>query len=181
MSNPRAAAVRVAEAEDMAAVCAIMNHYIATSIATFRTEPYEVEEWTAQLEARSGRYPWLVAEADGEVVGLAYAGPWNPRGAYAWTAEATVYVADGRHGRGLGSLLYGDLLKRLEQQGFRSVMAQVSRPNPGSEALHAAFGFERLGVIRDAGYKHGAWHDVGIWQRELAVLGDPPPPTLPAG
>ncbi|WP_035698781.1 GNAT family N-acetyltransferase [Glycomyces tenuis] len=179
MSNTEAVTVRIARPEDVPAVCAIINHYIAHSTSNFRTEPYRVDEWTALLETHSERYPWLVAESGGEVAGLAYAGPWNPRDAYAWTAEATVYVADGHRGKRIGSLLYDELFKRLEQQGFRSVMAQVTRPNPGSEALHAASGFERVGTIRDAGYKHGAWHDVGIWQRELGSLDDPPRPTLP--
>jgi phosphinothricin acetyltransferase len=113
------------------------------------------------------------------VAGLAYASAWRPKQAYAWTAESTVYVSPDHQGLGIGSLLYGELLKRLEQQGFRSVMAQISQPNPGSEALHARFGFELLGSIRDAGYKHGAWHGVGIWQKVLAGLADPPAPTAP--
>lgn len=180
MSDPEAVTVRTARPDDVPAICAIINHYIAHSTANFRTEPYQADQWSALLETYGGRYPWLVAESGGEVAGVAYAGPWNPRDAYAWTAEATVYVADGHRGKRVGSLLYGELFERLEQQGFRSVMAQVTQPNPGSEALHAAFGFERVGTIRAAGYKHGEWRDVCIWQRELATLDDPPKPTLPA-
>ncbi|WP_460498960.1 GNAT family N-acetyltransferase [Glycomyces tarimensis] len=179
MSEP--VTVRFARPDDVPAICAIVNHSIAHHTANFRTEPQAEAEWAHDLAEYGERYPWLVAVERDEVLGLAYAKPWNPRGAYDWTAEATIYVADGHHGKGIGSLLYGSLIKRLEQQGFRSLMAQVTQPNPGSEALHSAFGFERIGTVRDAGYKHGEWHDVCIWQRELATLDDPPKPTAPVG
>ena len=29
-------------------------------------------------------------------------------------------------------------------------------------------GFERLGVYREVGFKHGRWHDVGWWRLGLA-------------
>lgn len=172
-------AVRHAEVADAAAVAAIVNHYIAHSTANFRTEPQSAAEWEREINAYGGRYPWLAAVCGDEVVGLAYAKPWNARQAYDWTAEATVYVADGQQGRRVGSTLYRELLKRLEAQGFRSAMALVTSPNPGSEALHAAFGFELVGTVKAAGYKHGGWHDVGVWQKALAELADPPEPTSP--
>ncbi|THV30601.1 GNAT family N-acetyltransferase [Glycomyces paridis] len=177
--------VRLAEAPDATAIAAIVNHYIAGSTANFRTEPQPAAEWERELAAYGVRYPWIVATVPdgtpgGEVVGLAYAKPWNPRQAYDWTAEATVYVAEGQRGRKVGSTLYRELLERLESQGFRSVMALVTSPNPGSEALHAAFGFTLVGTIDAAGHKFGEWHDVGVWQRPLAKLADPPAPTRPA-
>lgn len=171
--------VRFAESSDAASIAGIVNHYIATSTANFRTEPQAPAEWERELAEYGRRYPWIVAEYEGAVVGLAYAKPWNARQAYDWTAEATVYVAEGQRGRQVGSTLYGELLKRLESQGFRSVMALVTSPNPGSEALHAAFGFKPVGTIEAAGYKFDGWHDVGVWQKTLAELPDPPAPTVP--
>ncbi|MEU6250669.1 N-acetyltransferase family protein [Glycomyces sp. NPDC047010] len=180
MSSTDVVAVRFARAEDVPAICAIVNHYIAETSSNFRTEPYPVEEWAEQLAAGADRYPYLVAEAAGAVAGLAYASPWRPKQAYAWTAESTVYVSPKHQGLGIGSKLYAELLDRLGAQGFRSVMAQITQPNAGSEALHKRFGFELLGTIRDAGFKHGGWHGVGIWQKDLGLTG-PPEPTRPVG
>jgi phosphinothricin acetyltransferase len=179
MTSTDVVAVRFAESSDAVPIAAIVNHYIAESTANFRTEPQTAAEWAHDLETYGSRYPWLAAEFEGELVGLAYAKPWNPRQAYDWTAEATVYVAEGQRGRRVGSTLYRELLGRLEAQGFRSVMAQVTNPNPGSEALHAGFGFELLGSIKAAGFKFGSWHDVGIWQKTLAAPDGPPAPTAP--
>lgn len=172
--------VRFAESADAAAIAGIVNHYIATSTANFRTEPQPAADWERELADYGVRYPWIVAEYEGAVVGVAYAKPWNPRQAYDWTAEATVYVAEGQRGRQVGSTLYRELLKRLESQGFRSVIALVTSPNPGSEALHAGFGFRLVGTIDAAGYKFDGWHDVGVWQKRLTDLDDPPKPTAPA-
>ena len=179
MSTSDLVAVRFVESSDAASVAAIVNHYIEHGTANFRTEPQSAAEWEREIDAYAGRYPWLAAVHEDEVVGLAYAKPWNARQAYDWTAEATVYVAEGQRGRRVGSTLYRELLKRLEGQGFRSVMALVTSPNPGSEALHAGFGFELVGTVKAAGYKHGGWHDVGVWQKILAEPADPPEPTVP--
>ncbi|GAA1913459.1 GNAT family N-acetyltransferase [Streptomyces sodiiphilus] len=157
----------------MPGVCALVNHYIEHAVANFRTEPQRPKEWEELWHAHHGRYPWLVAEQDGEIAGFCCAGPWKTRGAYAWTAESTVYVGPDRLGQGLGSRLYRPLLATLAAQGFRSVVAGITLPNPGSVALHTSMGFEPAGLIRAAGFKFGAWHDVGYWQLRLA--GDGPP------
>ncbi|THV38585.1 N-acetyltransferase [Glycomyces buryatensis] len=177
MSHDHAIQVRFAGPDDVSAICAIVNHYIAHDTSNLRTEPQRESEWAHDLATYGGRFPWLVAVESGAVVGLAYAKPWNPRGAYDWTAEATVYIAPGNTGKGIGSSLYGRLFKLLEQQGFRSVVAGVTSPNPGSEALHRAFGFRWVGKLDHAGYKFGTWYDVAYWQKDLAELADPPRPT----
>lgn len=179
MSDNEAISVRSAGPDDVPAICAIVNHYIEHDTSNLRTQPQTEDEWARELAEFGRRFPWIVACEGPIVVGVAYAKPWNPRGAYAWTAESTVYIADGQTGKGVGSALYDRLLKLLEQMGFRSVMAGLTSPNPGSEALHDAFGYERVGTIRKAGYKFGTWYDVVLWQRELAEPEDPPRPTTP--
>jgi L-amino acid N-acyltransferase YncA len=32
---------------------------------------------------------------------------------------------------------------------------------------HERHGFARVGHLREAGHKHGAWHDVSFWQYQL--------------
>ncbi|WP_165985796.1 GNAT family N-acetyltransferase [Streptomyces sp. YIM 98790] len=173
--------LRPAAAADLPAVCALVNHYIATSHVNFRTEPQQVAEWEALWRRTAGRYPWWVAEAGGgRVAGVAYAGPYSERGAYAWTAESVVYLAPGHTGRGTGRALYQRLLATLAAQGFRTVHAGIGLPNPGSERLHRALGFRHLGTLHAVGWKHGAWRDVSHWQRDLGPAGSvPPAPVRP--
>ncbi|WP_033213694.1 phosphinothricin N-acetyltransferase [Kitasatospora phosalacinea] len=180
MSTPeQREGVRLARAEDLPAVCEIVNFYIRTSTVNFRTSPQLPEEWEQDWAAHRERYPWYVALVGGEVAGIAYAAPWKARNAYDWTTETTVYVSDRHRGRGLGSALYERLLKTLEAQGYRSAMAVVSLPNEGSVALHEAFGFESVGRIHAAGHKLGGWHDIGFWQRRFVLDEDAPGPITP--
>ncbi|HEY0194491.1 MAG TPA: GNAT family N-acetyltransferase [Kofleriaceae bacterium] len=172
--------VRAVRAQDFAALAAITNHYIATSSIHFGYAPVTDGELQAQWQAAGARYPWLAAALDGEVVGYAKAGVWRDRTAYQWTTEVGLYVADALRGRGLGRALYAALLDDVQRRGFRSVIAGITLPNPASVRLHEAFGFRHVGIFEDAGWKQGAWHAVGFWQKQLATDASPPagaPPT----
>ena len=59
------------------------------------------------------KLPWLVAERDGCVAGYAYAARHHERGAYRWSVDTSVYVAETARGAGVGRTLYGRLLPLL--------------------------------------------------------------------
>ena len=162
--------VRLATEDDLPAVCTIINHFIENSFVNFRTEPQNVDEWRDDWRRLHSRFPWLVA-TDDRVVGVAYAAPFHGRAAYQWTAEATVYVDPSSQRRGVGDALYTELLARLRRQGFHSAVGVIALPNEPSVRLHARPGFIRVGRLIEAGYKLGAWHDVGFWQCTFNIAG----------
>jgi L-amino acid N-acyltransferase YncA len=159
----------------MAAITEIINHHIATGVAHFGDRPLTVEEWLADWKTYQERYPWLVADRDGVVGGLAYGKSFNPRAAYDWTAEVSIYVRDGLQRQGLGSVLYQRLIELLDAQGYRCLIAGITTPNDGSVTLHERFGFAHLGTLERVGYKSGAWRDVGSWQRLIGADDDSEP------
>ena len=161
--------IRAARDDDFDAITSITNHYVETSTIHFAYEPLPAGAIHAQWRASSHRFPWLVAEDAGAVAGYAKAGTWRDRAAYDWTAEVGLYVRHDSHRRGLGRALYGELLAELARRGFRSAIAGITLPNEASLALHRAFGFEPVGTVRDAGWKHGRWCDVAFWQKRLAT------------
>lgn len=150
-------------------IAAITNPYIASTAIHFDYEPVTGEELAASW--RTGAYPWLVLD-EGGVIGYAKAGVWRARAAYRWTCETAIYLAEGAHGRGCGTALYGALFDELARRGFHSVVTGITLPNEASVRLHQRLGFEDVGVVREAGWKHGAWHAVSFWQKRLA---DGPP------
>jgi L-amino acid N-acyltransferase YncA len=168
--------VRLAEAADFPAIAELTSHYIRTSAIHFGSEPVSADELAAVWSGHVELYPWLVAARAGTFAGYAKAGPWRTRAAYRWTTEVGLYVAPEFHGRGIGRALYRALLDLVARQGFRSAIGGITLPNPASVALHERLGFESVGVVRRAGFKSGAWHDVGFWRLDLGGGDGPPGP-----
>ena len=170
-------AIRLATPGDAAAIHDIYAPVVRDTTISFEWQPPTIEELRARIERTlAGGYPWLIADADGHVAGYAYAGRFRPRAAYDWTAEVSVYVHPEQHRRGVGRTVYRALLQLLELQGFRSAYGVATAPNPGSEGLHRAVGFELVGRFPRVGFKFGAWHDVLVWHIALGPdQGEPGP------
>ena len=173
--------LRAAAPDDAAAIAAIYSPYVTASAISFENEPPDARAMAGRIEAGGELYPWIVAEDEGGgVAGYAYASAFRPRHAYRYAVETTVYLSVDRIGAGLGKRLYASLIATLEAQGFAQAIGAITLPNRASVHLHQRLGFVEAGVYRRVGYKLGAWHDVGLWQRSLAAPADPPqePKTL---
>ncbi len=171
--------VRPASPEDAAAIQAIYAPVVQHTAISFEIAPPSVPVMAARIAAEP-KLPWLVAERDGCVAGYAYAARHHERGAYRWSVDTSVYVAETARGAGVGRALYGQLLPLLTALHYASAYAGIALPNPGSVGLHEAVGFRRIGVFPRVGYKHGRWHDVGWWWLPLASLDEPAAPAQPA-
>jgi phosphinothricin acetyltransferase len=156
--------IRPATEADLGAVRDIYNHSVATSTCTFQVEPDTAADRLAWFRDRSPAHPVTVAELDGEVIGWAALSPWKSRAAYARSAEASVYVRSDRHRRGVGRALLADLIGRARAAGLHTVIGATCTEHPGSLALQAALGFERVGVLREVGTKFGRLLDVALTQ-----------------
>jgi phosphinothricin acetyltransferase len=176
---PSLPAIRLATAADAAQVRAIYAPFCTDTAVSFEETPPSEEEMRRRINNTLERFPWLVAHQDGVILGYVYARPYRERAAYRWTTEATAYIGAGQRRRGLGRALYTSLFAILKLQGFCTVIAGITLPNPASVGLHEAMGFQAAGVTRAVGYKQGAWHDVGWWQLALCEL--PPVPMKPRG
>ena len=171
--------IRLAEEADLEQFAEIVNHYIETTAINFHDRPQSEDDWEATWQVLHERYPFIVADKDGVLGGIAYASPWKLRGAYDWTCEVTVYVRAGHERQGIGRALSARMLEILQAQGYRAVVAVIALPNDASVALHESLGYEHAGTLRNLGFKLGAWRDVSFWQ---LAFGDPdvaPEPVKP--
>ena len=165
--------VRLATLDDAEPIRQIYNLEVTTSTATFDLVPRSLDDQRAWLAARSGAFSAIVAVLDGDrdaddaggaVVGFASLSPYKERAAYRTTVEDSVYVHRDHTGRGIGRLLLSGLVGIARDSGFHSVIARIEAGGAASRALHAACGFELVGVERQVGRKFGRWLDVAVMQ-----------------
>ena len=161
------------------AVCAaIYAPYVTSSGVSFEEVAPTAQQFSARIATTTARYPWLVLEDDGRVVGYAYACAHRTRAAYRWAADVSVYVDPARHRSGAGRRLNTALFELMRRQGLRIAIAGITLPTDASVGLHRAVGFELVGTYRAIGWKAGAWRDVAWWQLQLGP-GDDGPPAEP--
>jgi phosphinothricin acetyltransferase len=167
--------LRLAALSDAEAIRAIYNAAVGTRF-TFDLRERELAEQEAWLRDRDGAYAAIVAVDDaagGEVVGFASLSPYRDRPAYSTTVEDSVYVRSDQRGRGVGRLLLDELLRVATAHGFHSVIARIVGGNDASIALHAAAGFDHVGIEREVGRKFRRWLDIVEMQKLLTDATEP--------
>jgi phosphinothricin acetyltransferase len=151
-------------------------------LASFEEEAPPVEEMRRRYEdvARQG-LPYLVAEENGELSGYGYCTLYRTRSAYRHTLEDSIYVKQGKQGKGIGKAVLTELIARCTALNYRQIIAVIGdSANVASIAVHASLGFVRAGSLRSSGYKFGRWVDTVFMQLPLGG-GDMSPPEGGAG
>ena len=156
--------IRGVRLEDAKEIAGIYNYYILNSIVTFEETPVGAEEIEARIESITSRFPWIVYEVNGRIVGYAYASEWKSRCAYKHSVESTIYLKQGEEYKGIGSTLYQELVKQLREMDLHALIGGIALPNEASVYLHEKFGFEKVAHFKEVGFKFGKWIDVGYWE-----------------
>ncbi|KMW44643.1 GNAT family N-acetyltransferase [Ralstonia insidiosa] len=165
-----AISIRPATVADLPVIVAIYTQHVLFGSASFEIDPPDLTEMTRRFQAlQDVGMPYIVAEADGQLLGYAYAGPHRARPAYRNTVEDSIYLDAAAQGRGVGTLLLQTLIAECQARGFKQMVAVVGGgyENPGSAKLHARCGFREVGVLEKVGYKFERWLDCLLMQRAL--------------
>ena len=159
--------IRFATPSDAATLLAIYAPYVENTAITFEYEVPTIEDFANRIEKTLEKYPYLVAEEDGLILGYAYASTYYARAAYDWAVELSVYVSQDARGKRVGSRLYDELEDLLEQMGYMHFLACISLPNEASLALHRKRGYQQVAHFPKIGYKFERWHDIVWLQKSL--------------
>lgn len=172
--------IRPSRDQDLPAITAIYAHHVLNGTGTFETIPPTAEDMaTRRADVLGKELPYLVAEEDGRILGFAYCTWFKPRPAYRYSAEDSIYMADGERGRGAGKQLLTALAQEAQAAGVRKLIAVIGdSANLGSVRVHEAVGFTPVGVLKSCGWKFGKWLDVVLMEKPLG-LGDTTSPELP--
>lgn len=170
--------IRYARLEDVSRMLEIYACYVRQTAISFEYDPPTLEEFSARFDRITRRYPWIVWDEGGTVLGYAYADEVFVRAAYQWDAELSIYLAQQAWHKGIGSALYDHLEGLMTRLGFHNLYAIVTGDNARSRSFHERRGYVLEGVLKKTGYKFGKWHDV-YWYT-LALAADATPTSPPA-
>lgn len=181
---PEDLTIRNACPDDAAELVRIYAPYVRETAVSFEYEVPTVEAFAERVATTLERYPYLVAERDGGIVGYAYAGPFKARAAYDWSAELSVYVDRTVHDQGVGRALYEELEDRLRTLGLVNLYACITTSDKEDEYInfdsiyfHKRMGFTLAGRFRHCGCKFGRWYDMIWMEKKIADhVPDPAPP-----
>ena len=173
--------IRMAVPEDAGTLLKIYEPYVKNTCITFEYQVPSVEEFTQRIRETLKKYPYLIAEQNGEILGYAYASAFKERAAYDWAVETSIYVSEGARRTGAGSLLYEALEDYLKRQNVINVNACIAYPNPGSIAFHEKYGYRTVGHFTKCGYKLGQWWDMVWMEKMLGPHPEQPEPFIPVG
>lgn len=165
--------IRKAEITDAEQLLAIYSYYVENTAITFEYDVPGSEVFQGRIEHTLEKYPYIVAEKQGRVVGYAYAGAFKGRAAYDWSAEVSVYVDKDLHRCGIGKRLYSRLEEILKKMGVTNLYACISVPASEDEFLtrnsidfHKHLGFTPVGEFHKCGYKFGHWYNM-VWAEKM--------------
>ena len=165
--------IRVATVEDAQQILQIYAPYIEKTAITFEYEVPVLEEFRGRIQHTLKKYPYLVAEEAGEILGYAYTGPFKERAAYDWAVETTIYVKEDKKQRGIGKLLYQALEEISKAQNILNMNACIAYPENEDEHLtknsvqfHEHLGYQMVGTFHQCGYKFETWYHM-VWMEKF--------------
>ena len=157
ISEGRMSMIRPVQERDIGALTELYNYYIENTTFTLELEPLSEQAFGERVRAISARFPYLVYEEEGQVLGYAYLNDFNPRGGYRFTVDLSLYILPSARGRGLGRALYAEIEQMAKDRGFCNIISLITSENEASLAFHDALGFERVARIDDIAFKFDRW------------------------
>ena len=165
--------IRDATPEDAGRLLEIYGPYVEDTAISFEYVTPGLEEFQNRIRSISAKYPYLVIEQEGRILGYAYAGVFKGRAAYDRSCEVTIYLDRHERRRGLGRRLYEALEERLKAQGILNLYACIAWPpaddprlTTNSADFHAHMGYTKVGEFHSCAYKFGRWYHM-IWMEKM--------------
>ena len=165
--------IRTASAADAPALLKIYRPYVENTAITFEYDVPSTEEFACRIQHTLRKYPYLVAEEKGTLLGYAYAGPFHERPAYDWAVETSIYVDQSCRKMGIGGKLHHALEEVLKLQGILNLNACIAYPEAEDEYLtknsvefHRHLGYDMVGEFHNCGYKFDRWYHM-VWMEKM--------------
>lgn len=157
--------IRPYQTKDTQTILDIINHTILHSTALYDYNIRSYEQQKNMLKEKINKnFPVIVAEWNDKVVGFGMYSEFRFREANKFTVEHSVYINENFQGKGIGRQLLQELIHLARKQKLHTMIAVIDSENQSSVEFHEKFGFETVGIIREAGYKFDRWLDLVFMQ-----------------
>ena len=178
--------IRVATTDDTKELLDIYAPYVTKTAISFEYDVPSHEEFEARITDILKKYPYLVAEYDGKILGYAYTHAFVGRAAYDWSAETTIYLREGKTKMGIGRMLYEALERISSAQNILNMNACIGYPETPDEHLtmnsvqfHEHMGYRMVGTFHNCGYKFGTWYHMVWMEKIIGAHNSTPLPVIP--
>lgn len=165
--------IRSASVADTESILKIYSHYVKNTAISFEYDVPTMDAFKDRITHTLEKYPYLVAEQNGRIIGYAYGSQFHARAAYSHCAEVSIYVDMDARKCGVGRILYEALEEKLKNQGILNLYACIAYTdkedeylNNNSAEFHAHLGYTEIGRFHKCGYKFGRWYDM-IWMEKM--------------
>ena len=165
--------IRIAAADDAQKLLDIYAFYVTKTAISFECEVPSLKEFQSRITDVLKKYPYLVAECDGEILGYAYTHAFVGRAAYDHAVETSIYLKEGRTKSGVGRILYEALERISKEQNILNMNACIGYPEIEDEHLtmnsihfHEHMGYRMVGIFHNCGYKFGTWYHMA-WMEKM--------------
>jgi phosphinothricin acetyltransferase len=143
----------------------IYNEAVRNTTATFDTEEKSESERLSWLNNRGENFPVIVAIKENKVVGYGAINPWSTKKGYDNCGEVSFYIQHEFRGKGIGLVLLENLVITASQTKLQTIISRITSDNTASIVLHEKLHFEKVGLIKNCGYKFNKVHSVWMYQK----------------
>ena len=173
--------IRIATTQDAGELLEIYAPYVEKTAITFEYTVPTVQEFKKRISHVLEKYPYLIAERNGEIAGYAYADIFKGRAAYDWAVETTIYVRRNQQKTGVGRELYEALERALAMQNILNLNACIAYTEAEDQYLtnnsvqfHEHLGYRLVGEFYKCGYKFDRWYNMVWMEKHIGEHGKHP-------
>ncbi len=167
--------LRSASTDDAKQLISIYAPYVENTAVSLEHRVPSAPEFRRRIEFTKLKYPFIVAEVEGRVVGYCYAGSFHARRNFDWEAELSIFVDKDFHGQGIGSALYSEMEKQLVDAGIVTLYACISSTPRENDAylsddgirFHETHGYHLCGTFTRCAKKFNEWYNIVYMEKHL--------------
>ena len=165
--------IRTATIEDAPTLLNIYKPYVENTAVSFEYNAPTIDEFKTRIENTLKKYPYIVAEEEGKILGYCYVSQFKTRPAFSHSVETSIYIEENSHKKGVGKALYLKMEELLIKQNITNMNACIIYPRKKDPYLtkdsyhfHKKMGYRKVAEFTKCGYKFNRWYNM-IWMEKI--------------